>query len=94
VRVRARRLTARRAQDGDSVKFLKKTVTLSVCETLDKAGNSPSQVGSLILNLADYADADRLDKKIPVAVASAITAACGQPQLSLTIRRARARPRT
>ena len=80
---------ARGAQDSvDSPKFQKKTVTLAVCEVADKDGSSPSQVGSLVLNLADYADAAGLVKKLPVAVATAVSAACGQPLLSVTIRRA------
>jgi len=59
-----------------------------VCEVADKDGSGPSQVGSLVLNLADYAEAEGVAKKLPVAVATAISAACGQPQLGVSIRRA------
>ena len=64
-------------------------MSLTLVETVDPQGNNLTSLVSHQLNLAEFVDADRVEKKLPLACGSAITAACGQPQLSVTIRHAR-----
>ena len=84
------RLTARPAlQDSDGPrKYAKKTLTLTVCEVLDISGRNPTDVGSIVLNLAEFASTDGLEneRRLPLACSSTITAAVGQPMLACTIR--------
>lgn len=76
-------------QDSESGKYEKKAVSLTLVETVDPQGNNVTSLVSHQLNLADFVDADRVEKKLPLACGSAITAACGQPTLSVTIRHVR-----
>ena len=61
-----------------------------MCETLDTTGRSPTDVGSVVLNLAEFASTDGAsnDRRLPLACSPTITAAVGQPVLACTIRRA------
>ena len=72
-------------------KYAKKTLTLTVCEVLDISGRNPTDVGSIVLNLAEFASVDGMEneRRLPLACSSTITAAVGQPMLSCTIRRVR-----
>jgi len=80
---------ARATQEADGArKYAKKTLTLTVCEVLDISGRNPADVGSIVLNLAEFASAEGADneRRLPLACSAAITAAVGQPMLSCTIR--------
>jgi hypothetical protein len=82
---------ARTSQETDGPrKYAKKTLTLTVCEVVDISGRNPTDVGSIVLNLAEFASTDGMEneRRLPLACSSAITAACGQPMLACTIRRA------
>ena len=78
------------APGGGTGRFAKKAVTLTVCEVVDVSGRNPTDVGSLVLNLAEYASMDGTEHelKLPLATAAIISAAVGSPVLHLTIRRA------
>ena len=85
------RLTAHAAQESDGPrKYAKKTLTLTVCETASPDGKNATDVGSIVLNLAEFASTDGADndRRLPLACSAAITAAVGQPMLACTIRRA------
>jgi hypothetical protein len=64
-------------------------VTLTVCEMADKNGSNPSGVGSIVLNLAEFASLEgtETERRVPLATSTTISAAVGQPMLFFTIRR-------
>ena len=82
----------RPAQEAEgSRKYAKKTLTLTLCETSDTQPRNGADVGSIVLNLAEFASAGdgvESDRRLPVACSSTITAVVGQPVLIVTIRRA------
>ncbi len=66
-----------------------------MCQTADVSGRNPEEVGSVVLNWAEFASLDGAEheKKVAVATSAAITGVVGQPELSFTIRRAQAAAR-
>ncbi len=77
------------APSGGVGRYAKKTLTLTVCEMADVSGRNPSEVGSIVLNLAEFASLEgtETERRVPLATSSAISAAVGQPMLFFTIRR-------
>ncbi len=76
-------------QEGDADgKYAKKCVTITVCETVDVSGRNPTEVGSIVLNLAEFASADGRPEELrkPLKTSGAVTAIVGDPYLSMSVR--------
>ena len=71
-----------------SSSYAKKTLTLTVLESADVSGRNPTEVGTLVLNLAEFASTEgRTDELRKVVKASgAITTVVGDPFLAFSIR--------
>ena len=81
-----------RTQESESSgSYEKKVVTLTVMESADVSGRNPTEVGSLTVNLAEFASPEGRaeEQRKPVKTSGAITTVVGDPFLAFTIRCAR-----
>ena len=71
-----------------SSSYAKKMLTLTVLESADVSGRNPTEVGTLVLNLAEFASTEaKTDELRKVVKASgAITTVVGDPFLAFSIR--------
>lgn len=84
-----RQLASLPAQEGDSpAKYAKKSVTLTVVESVDVSGRNPTEVGTIVLNLADFASPDGRTEELKKSLkcSGAVTAVVGDPNLSFSVR--------
>jgi hypothetical protein len=77
-----------------SSSYAKKTLTLTVLESADVSGRNPTEVGTLVLNLADFASTDAKTEELRkvIKASGAITTVVGDPFLAFSIRCARLPP--